>query len=148
MTRGHRRRGEREGAAGPSCEERERVTLADLSGDSPLAPPADVHETADGLVIRMELPGIAPADVEVWVRGTSIEVVAEKKPDRFDAETSYICMERSFGRFRRVFEISGCLNRSLLTAVMSRGVLVISLPKVKERRGGAQRIPVETVGQD
>ncbi len=148
MTRGHRRRGDREGTGRLSCEERDRVTLADLTGDSPLAPPADVNETADGLVIRMELPGVPPADVEVWVRGASIEVVAEKKPDRLDVETSYICMERTFGRFRRVFEISGCLNRSLLTAVMSRGVLVLSLPKVKERRGAAQRIPVQAIEQD
>jgi HSP20 family protein len=109
--------------------------LLDISDEAAYRPLSDVHETSDGVVIRMELPGVSRGDVEVRVAGNRIEVAGEKRPDADAGDASYLCLERSFGRFQRAFDVSGSVNLSRMTAVLKGGVLVLFLPKISERRG-------------
>lgn len=119
-----------------------RVMLMDISNDALYRPPSDVHETPDAVIIRMELPGVSEGEVEVRVRGARIEVAGEKRPDATAADASFLCLERPFGRFHRAFDVSGSLNLARMTALLKGGVLILSLPKVEERRGHERRIPV------
>lgn len=120
------------------------VTLVDLSADAPFLPPADVGETGDAVTVRIELPGVAPRDLSVTVQGGRIEVSGEKRPDPAAPQASYLCMERSFGRFSRLFDLAGPVNLHELRAVFRLGVLELSVPKLSERRGRPRRIAVET----
>lgn len=119
-----------------------RLMLVDISGDAPYKPPADIHETPEGVVIRVEIPGVTKDSVDVRVKGSRIEIVGEKQPDPAGEDASYLCLERAFGRFHRVFDVSGSVNLSRMTAVLKGGVLILFLPKVLERRGLEQRIPI------
>ena len=118
------------------------VTLLDLSDQAALVPPADVTEVEGALCIVMELPGVPASAVNVWVRGHRLEVTGEKPPDFPRTENSFICLERTFGRFRRVFEVEGPLNLGKLSARLKDGVLAITIPKMAERRGKERKIPV------
>lgn len=121
-----------------------RVVLIDISDDALHRPPSDVHETPEGVIIRMELPGVSKGEVEVRVRGGRIDVAGEKRPDTTAADASYLCLERAFGRFHRAFDVSGSVNLARMTALLKGGVLILFLPKVEERRGHERRIPVFT----
>jgi HSP20 family protein len=121
-----------------------RVMLVDISDDTAYKPLSDVHETPEEVVIRMELPGVSKGDVEVRVAGQRIEVAGEKRPDAAAGDASYLCLERSFGRFHRAFDVSGAVNLARMTAVLKGGVLILFLPKVPERRGQERRIPIAT----
>jgi len=121
-----------------------RVTFLDPFGDPAFLPPADVNENAGELVIRVELPGVREHEVAVFVEGENIEVVGEKKRDSCGSDISFLCLERTFGNFRRTFETTGCLNMGLVKAVLKDGVLVLSIPKCEEQRGKRRRITVET----
>jgi HSP20 family protein len=88
---------------------------------------------------------VSREEVDVRVRGHRIEVVGEKRPDTA-GDVSYLCVERSFGKFHRAFDVSGSVNLARMTAVLKGGVLILSLPKVSERRGQERRIPVVTEG--
>lgn len=120
------------------------VMLLDISEEAAYRPPSDVHETADGVIIRMELPGMSEEEVDVRVKGGRIEVSGEKRPDTTAADASYLCLERAFGRFHRAFEVSGSVNLARMTARLKGGVLILHLPKIAERRGQERRIPVRT----
>lgn len=120
------------------------VTLFDTIGDPAFVPPADVIETADTLLIRMELSGVAFEDAEVFVEGNTVVVTGEKRRDASCAEASFLCLERSFGKFHRAFEMAGCLNMAQVTAVLREGVLVVAVPKCSERRGHRRRVPIAT----
>lgn len=120
------------------------VTFREVSGEAPILLPADVSESPGGIAIRMEVPGVPAEAVRVTVRGMTIEVAGEKKPDPSAHEASYLCVERSFGRFRRVFELSGCLNMAGVRAVLSGGVITLFVPKREERRGRVRSVPVTT----
>ncbi len=120
------------------------VTYFDNLGDPAFVPPADVIETPDALVIRMELSGVVLEDVEVFVEGNTIVVAGEKRRDSSCADASFLCLERAFGKFHRAFEMAGCVNMGKVGAVLSEGVLVVAVPKCTERRGHRRRVPIAT----
>lgn len=119
-----------------------RVTFLDLFGDPAFLPPADVCENAVELVIRLELPGVRGNEIAVFVQGDTVEVVGEKKRDSCRADVSFLCLERTFGKFRRTFEVTGCMNMGMMKAVLTGGLLMLSIPKCEERRGRRKRIQV------
>lgn len=142
MSRATKRKGgeERdEQAAVPSAG---GATFFDRIGEPSFFPPADVIETPDALLVRMELSGVAIGDVEVVVEGNTIAVSGEKRRDASCADASFLCLERAFGKFHRSFEMAGCLNMGHVTAVLRDGVLIVAVPKCRERRGHRRRIPV------
>jgi HSP20 family protein len=118
------------------------VTLRDISDETGFKPLSDVTETDDRVRIRLELPGVPPGSVLVRVRGDYVEVSGEKVPDFPQGEASYLCLERIFGRFRRVFEVVGAVNLAQVSARMREGILEVAIPKVRERRGRERCIPV------
>ena len=121
-----------------------RVLLLDLPVESVFQPPSDVVEADDAVRVLLEIPGVPAASVQVRVLGNRIEVIGEKAPDFPSGETSFLCLERIFGKFQRAFEVRGSVNLGEVTARMANGILVITIPKVAERRGRERRIPVTT----
>jgi len=121
------------------------VLLLDLPVESACQPPSDVVEVDDAVRVLLEIPGVPAASVQIRVLGNRIEVTGEKIPDFPAGETSFLCLERIFGKFQRAFEIRGAVNLGEVSARMANGILVITIPKVVERRGRERRIPV-TIG--
>ncbi len=120
------------------------VLLLDLSVESACQPPSDIVEVDDAVRVLLEIPGVPAASVQVRVLGNRIEVTGEKKPDFPAGETSFLCLERIFGKIQRAFEVRGSVNLGEVSARMANGILVITIPKVAERRGLERRIPVTT----
>jgi len=120
------------------------VLLLDLPVDTACQPPSDVVEVDDAVRVLLEIPGVPAATVQVRVLGNRIEVTGEKIPDFPAGETSFLCLERIFGKFQRAFEVRGSVNLGEVSARMANGVLVITIPKIAERRGRERRIPVAT----
>lgn len=121
------------------------VLLLDLPVESACQPLSDVVEVDDAVRVLLEMPGVPAASVQVRVLGNRIEITGEKPPDFPAGETSFLCLERIFGKFQRAFEVRGSVNLGEVSARMANGILVITIPKVAERRGRERRIPV-TIG--
>ena len=99
----------------------------------------------DAVRVLLEIPGVPVESLQVRVLGNRIEVTGEKTPDFPGGETSFLCLERIFGKFRRAFEVRGSVNLGEVSARLANGILVITIPKIAERRGREHRIPV-TIG--
>jgi len=119
-------------------EEQSSISLGETTG-----PLLDLYETADDIVVEVDLPGMDPAEVEVcFLHGLlTIEGVKKEKVEE-DEKVNYLCMERSFETFRRVIKIAVPINPRGAGAVYSMGVLTVTFPKVKEKRGEAIKIPI------
>jgi HSP20 family protein len=120
------------------------VLLRDLPVESTCQPLSDIVEVDDAVRVLLEIPGVPATSVQVRVLGNRIEVTGEKIPDFPPGETSFLCLERTFGKFQRAFEVRGSVNLGEVSARMANGILVITIPKVAERRGRERRIPVTT----
>ena len=119
-------------------EERSSVSLGETS-----VPPLDLYETADSIVVEADIPGMDPEDVEVTLLHGVLVIEGMKREAAEGGKVNYLCMERSFEAFKRVVRLSVPINPKAASAVYCRGVLTLSFPKVKDKRGELIRIKVE-----
>ncbi|HEY6803852.1 MAG TPA: Hsp20/alpha crystallin family protein [Pyrinomonadaceae bacterium] len=113
------------------------------------APPVDVTETQDAICLRVELPGVAADQIKIGLCNTKLRIWGEKKrrPARRRI-ISYLCSERSYGKFNRVVQLRWTLNVRGATAELENGVLHIKLPKLDDRRGGEFIVAVKDLNKE
>ena len=117
---------------------------SNASGAVECSPPVDVLETATGVEILMDLPGVPAATVRV-VFSRGVLLVAGHKPPPSCAhrlEAAFHVAERAFGRFARIVRLDGSFDAERAVATLSTGELRVSVPRIDDRRGREIRIPV------
>jgi HSP20 family protein len=97
------------------------------------APPADVVETADAIVVRLDLPGHRGDDIRLKVENDVLTVEAERKLGEPNGETFHRS-ERTFGRSARSFALPAGVDTARTEAAYTDGVLEIKLPKREEAK--------------
>ena len=120
-----------------------RSSGAEVESGGAWLPSADVYETDSALVVKFEVPGVALKDVSMSVEGNRLILRGEKR--RAGSATSkgqYHCLERGYGRFKRIVHIASPVNTREATASLHDGVLEVTFPKVPNRRGGEVPIRV------
>jgi HSP20 family protein len=107
------------------------------------SPPVDLCETTEAIVIRIELPGVSAAQIKVTLIGNQLRICGEKKK-RIARQriTSHHCSERAYGPFDRTVPIRWPIEVKRATAELAKGVLLIQLPKLKDRRTSGISIPI------
>jgi HSP20 family protein len=98
------------------------------------SPLVDIYETAEKLVIKVELPGLSSEDVNVRVENNVLTLRGERKRDTAVSKEAYHLIERSYGHFRRSFVLPDNVDREQVQAKFRDGVLFIAIPKVKTKR--------------
>lgn len=113
------------------------------------APPVDLCETEKMIIVRAELPGVSADQIKIGLCNTKLRIWGEKKrrPARRRI-MSYLCSERSYGKFARVVHLRWTFSVRDTTARLKNGVLHIHLPKIEDRRGGEVVIKVEEDAAD
>jgi len=112
------------------------------SGLTTLGPSLDIFETADSLVVRVELPGVDPNDVQLSVKGRTLELRGEKKLEHVRTGVRFHRVERRFGSFSRSVELPCAVEVDEINATYEKGVLMIVMPKSKDRDGKAVKVKV------
>lgn len=100
-----------------------------LGSPSVVFPPADVYESEEAVVVEAELPGIAAKDLQVTLEGEKLILSGAFGSEILSGET-LLRMERPRGRFHRVIPLPSAVLPPF-EATLSRGVLVVRLPKTK-----------------
>ena len=94
--------------------------------------PTDVFHTDDKLVIRMDLPGVNPNDVEVTVQENVVLINGTRRFD-WDAEKVRFVRRGSFyGDFTQRVALGKGLNLDQVNARFENGVLELSVPYAEE----------------
>ena len=107
-------------------------------------PIADIVENDDALLVTVELPGVAAADLVISTNGGDVILTGEKnRPQVGNPARSHVA-ERAYGRFRRVIHLGVPVNTHRAEAVLVDGTLRIRFPKVPNRRGEEVAITVTT----
>ncbi len=121
--------------------------LLDLGGEGKdggaWIPNADIVETEDALLVKVELPGVAPAGLSVSVLGGNLILQGEKGRPEPEARSKFHLAERAFGRFRRVINLGVPVNTHRAEAEFGDGLLRVRFPKVPNRRGEEVAIEVK-----
>ncbi|HJV67248.1 MAG TPA: Hsp20/alpha crystallin family protein [Geomonas sp.] len=121
--------------------------LSTLEGREGLAekemtPLVDVYETADSLVVEVELPGCRAADISLTTCCSTL-VVESAVREEAGGGVNYICLERASGRFCRTVEIPPGADLDRAKARYRRGLLTVVFPWSREKRTHIREIPIE-----
>ena len=110
------------------------------------APPTDVSETQDMVIIRAEVPGVPPADLSLSIRDSTITFEGRKRERMQSLAEVNRChlKECSYGLFQHSVEIHCAVDFPSTRAVLENGVLSIFIPKRTDRRGQVLRIEIQT----
>ena len=102
------------------------------------APAVDVIETEDAYLLFVELPGVSKEDIQLNVRDRRLELTGRRQP--LGENRNFLRMERSYGPFRRTFELAAPVDTEGISAGFQLGILRIHVPK---RAGsGITTVPV------
>ena len=106
----------------------------DADGFTGWAPPVDIVEEGDRLVLRAELPGVDRKDIDIHVENGTITLRGEKKQEKGIESKNAFRAERFYGTFSRSFVLPKTINPEAIAASYREGVLEVVLPKAKEAR--------------
>lgn len=106
-------------------------------------PRADLSETEDELIIRIDAPGFEKSDFAIKATETDLEISAERKEEREKEEENYYRRERHYGKFYRSFTLPTKVIPEESNAKYKNGVLEIRLKKVHPEKRKRRDIQVE-----
>ena len=106
-------------------------------------PAADVLETADEIVVEIDLPGHKQEEMQIKVDGDVLTIEAERKAERTQKGDSYHRSERILGKFARSFTLPANVDSTRTEAKYEAGVLQIRLPKREEAKPRTIKVDVK-----
>lgn len=103
-----------------------------VSNTSAVAP-ADIYETQDELVIRMDVPGFEAKDVDIKVEGDVLTIAAERT-EQAPEKATWLRNERVHGKLTASYVLPKRVDAAKCEAKLAHGVLTVALPKAEEAR--------------
>jgi HSP20 family protein len=106
-------------------------------------PRLDMSETKDDIVVKADIPGLEPKDLDVSLMGDTLTIKGEKKEEKEEKDEHRHVVERRYGAFSRMVRLPAPVAADKIKASFKNGVLTITLPKTEEAKQKAIPIAVE-----
>ena len=97
-------------------------------------PAVDIKEEDDKYVIRADIPGVKPEDVEVTMENGVLTIRGERKFEETEEKENFRRIERSHGIFYRRFSLPDNTNAEGVQATGKDGVIEVIIPKTPEKQ--------------
>jgi HSP20 family protein len=106
-------------------------------------PSLDIAETKNEIVVKAEVPGLDPKDIDISLSDGLLTIKGEKKQEREEKEENYHLVERSYGAFTRSIGLPKEVQSDKISASYKNGVLKVTLPKSEEAKKKEIKIKLE-----
>src|SRR5260370_15255190 len=77
-------------------------------------PAADVYRTNDGWLVKVDLAGIRPADVEISVDGPMLRISGLRRDSFFGEGVSHYQLEITYSRFEKMVQFTKSIEHAEL----------------------------------
>jgi HSP20 family protein len=115
-------------------------------GEEEFLPAIESYIRDGNLVVRADVPGLEPKDIEVSVLGNVLTIKGERE-DKKEAKTEdYIRREISYGKFERRMTLPEGALTDKVKASFRNGVIEVTMPVGKEL--AAKKVPLETEAKE
>ena len=105
------------------------------------APPVDIFEKDEQLVLRAEIPGVQKENMDVGIESGVLTLRGERKQEIGVKEENAYRMERVYGTFTRSFSLPTTVDAAKVTATYKDGVLEVTVPKAENAK--PKRVEIE-----
>jgi HSP20 family protein len=103
-----------------------------VSGTVHAFPPVNLWASENDVVVTAELPGIDANDINIAVKGDSLELRASRKPIELKEEDTVFRHERIHGEFSKAVQLPFKVDGEKVSASYKRGVLSVTCPRAEE----------------
>ena len=94
-------------------------------------PSIDLSETEEELIIKAEIPGINPEDLDISVTDDTLTIKGETKQEIIEEKEDHHRTERQYGSFSRSLQLPCRIMAEDVKATYKKGILSITMPKCK-----------------
>lgn len=109
-------------------------------------PKIDVKRIGNDVMVRAELPGVKPEDVDIELADNVLTISGERKYEQEREDEGYLIRESSYGTFERSLTVPDSVDPGAITANFNDGVLEVTVPKALEA-AQPQRTKIAVGGQ-
>ncbi len=106
-------------------------------------PAVDVAETESDIIVKAEIPGIDPKDIDISITGDKLTLQGAKREEKENTGKCYHRVESSYGSFKRVISLPVSVDVDKVTAEGKNGLLEIILPKKEESKAKKINVKVD-----
>jgi HSP20 family protein len=107
-------------------------------------PPLNLYDAADRYILSVQLPGMAPSDIELTITGETLTLRGERERAEGVKEDSYRRKERPMGRWSRTITLPDRVESTQVGASFADGILTINFPKAASSK--PRQITVTSAG--
>ncbi len=105
-------------------------------------PAVDITEKDGNYVLKAEMPGIKPEDIDIEVLDDTVVLRGETREEKTEDRKNIFRRERRVGSFYRRVPLPGRVNKDNTRAELTHGVLQLTLPKSEESARKSVKIEV------
>lgn len=109
-----------------------RRSLGDFTpmfyGESEWMPSLESYRKDGKFIVKADLPGIDPKDVDISVSGNKLTIKGERKERKEETDEGYILRETCYGKFERGITLDEDVLTDNIHATYKDGVLEVAMP--------------------
>lgn len=118
------------------------LRMPEVPSERAWLPPVEISETDKDVVVKAQLPGLKPEEIQVETVGNTLILSGEFQREQKQEEKQFHRSEFQYGSFRRSLGLPDYAKTEACQAEFKNGILELRIPKVKESR--AKRIEVQS----
>ena len=107
------------------------------------APSLDLVREKDHLVLKIDLPGIKPDEVEIKAEDGMLTVSGEHTEEEEEKKGKYLRRERCYGSFERTMSLPEGVDPERIEATCQDGVLEVAIPVPAEEEQGKETVTIK-----
>lgn len=100
---------------------------------------SNLHETADGFVLQIPLPGVNPDEVEITAKENTLSLKWETSvqvPEKAVTHWSGFAA----GKYQQNFTLPAAINTETIEATYENGILTLNLPKAEHAKARTVKV--------
>lgn len=108
------------------------------------APPMEVFQRGNEIVVRADLPGMAPDDVQIDIEDGVLTISGERRQTNEERQEGFYRSERSYGSFARSIALPEGVDEDQVNARFEHGVLEVTVPLPEQHRQRGRRVQIQS----
>ncbi len=110
--------------------------LSSTKGARPSAklwyPSADVYQSAEGWIVKIELAGVSAEDIEIEIEGNTLYIAGCRRDTTCSHNVSLHQMEITYSRFEKTLRFPASIEGARIEHMFDNGLMIIRLRKEKK----------------
>ncbi|NEP44961.1 MAG: Hsp20/alpha crystallin family protein, partial [Okeania sp. SIO2H7] len=106
------------------------------------APAAEIQETPEAVILKLEVPGLEAKDLDVEVTAEAVSIKGERREETKTEEKGVTRSEFRYGSFQRVIPLPARVQNDKVEAEYKNGILHLNLPKAEEEKNKVVKVNI------